>query len=61
MANEFAQFYSTLGANLATKINLGHTILNDYLTYLKRVDATLILKPILQLEVEDNLETTKQN
>ena len=53
MANEFARFYSTLGANLATKIKPGQTVLNDYLTHIKRVDANLVLKPILQSEVED--------
>ena len=56
MANEFAQFYSTLGANLATKIKPGRTVLNDYLTHIKRVDANLILKPILQSEVEDIIQ-----
>ena len=53
MANEFAQFYSTLGANLAAQINPGHTPLNNYMTHIKRVDASLILKPVLQSEVED--------
>ena len=53
MANEFAQFYSTLGVNLATQINPGCTPLNNYMTHIKRVDASLILKPILQSEVED--------
>ena len=53
MANEFARFYSNLGANLATKIKPGSTTLQDYLNHIKRVDASLILKPILQLEVED--------
>ena len=48
MANEFAQFYSTLGANLATQINPGRTPLNNYMTHIKRVDASLILKPVLQ-------------
>ena len=53
IANEFAQFYSTLGANLAAQIKPGSTPLNNYLTYIKRTDASLILKPITQLEVED--------
>ena len=53
MANEFAQFYSTLGANLATQIKPGRTFLSNYMTHIKRVDASLILKPVLQSEVED--------
>ena len=53
MANKFAQFYLSLGANLATKIKPGSMTLQDYLNHIKRVDASLILKPILQLEVED--------
>ena len=53
MASEFAQFYSTLGANLAAQINPGCTPLNNYMTHIKRVDASLILKPVLQSEVED--------
>ena len=53
MANEFTRFYSNLGANLAAKIKPGSTTLQYYLNHIKRVDASLILKPILQLEVED--------
>ena len=53
IATEFAQFYSTLGANLAAQIKPGSTPLNNYLTHIKRTDASLILKPITQLEVED--------
>ena len=53
ISNEFAQFYSTLGANLAAQIKPGSTPLNNYLTHIKRIDASLILKPITQLEVED--------
>ena len=56
MANEFAQFYSTLGANLASQINPGHIPLNNYMTHIKRVDASLILKPVLQSEVEDIIQ-----
>ena len=53
IANEFAQSYSTLGANLAAQIKPGNTPLNNYLAHIKRIDASLILKPITQLEVED--------
>ena len=38
---------------MAAKIKPGSTTLQDYLNHIKRVDASLILKPILQLEVED--------
>ena len=52
MAHGFSQFYSTLGANLAAQINPGRTPLNNYMTHIKRVDASLILKPVY-LQVED--------
>ena len=41
---------------MAAKIKPGSTTLQDYLNHIKRVDASLILKPILQSEVEDIIQ-----
>ena len=52
IANEFARFYSRLGPDLAAKISPGRTSVNDYLAHIKRTDASLVLRPIPQSEIE---------
>ena len=52
IANEFGQFYSTLGGNLVLQIKPGKAGTDESLAHIKRVDATLVLKPITMYEVE---------
>ena len=52
ITNELGQFYSKLGKMLAAKIKPGLIGIDEYLAWIKRVDASLILNPITVLEVE---------
>ena len=56
IANEFGRFYSNIGENLAAKIKPGLTSTDEYLVNIKRVDASLVMKSITQLEIEKLIE-----
>ena len=52
MTNEFGKFYSTLGSESAKKIPRGSTHIDSYLATIKRIDASLVLNPVTQPEIE---------
>ena len=51
IANNFGEFYSSLGSNLAKKIPGGHSSIEDYLRKIPRNVNSMMLTPTTQQEV----------
>ena len=52
IANEFGEFYTTLGSNLVKQIPKGVTNIDTYIWQIPHTDASLILKPVTVPEIE---------
>ena len=52
ITNGFGKFYSSLGANLAAKINKGHYDINHYLSKIPRNISSLVLRSASVYEIE---------
>ena len=52
IANEFDEFYSTLGSDLVKQIPKGHTNIDTYIRQIPHTDASLIIKPVTVPEIE---------